>query len=428
MSVRPPHPFCWLAFGAVLFATVATAPAQEQKVVGYPKRDLLSPFRNPNDVYLPPEELFRNLRIMQDLAEAGRAEKRFDETGREVVADPAWEKAYQEVWKIGLDAAYLANIIRLQRHAPDRLTAFYAGFYLANSHQVLQIIEHIPGEPDRNIRQAMFPRAAEFVQKQLGRKFGELSEDEKKAIRELLPQPGSPAAKAQGLVRPPQDEDTLHELRVVPFLQMLDLDDPLDQAQALWFLTQVFRVRLDLALVWLEPSLPRLRQLLTSPDKRVRDQAIALFETIGPKDLRRAPSEARDLQDWAEEAARALFPPIRNLNDAILQLHPSKERDTIVEAGVKSLETSAIGDAYTGKNADGQWVRGFRLLRLPDELKPLAIPVESVITTVNGVATPNAELLLRTIREQLALQKHPRRLIVEYVLKGAPHAVEYRIQ
>ena len=185
---------------------------------------------------------------------------------------------------------------------------------------------------------------------------------------------------------------------------------------------------MDLALAWLEPSLPRLHQLLDSPSKQVREQVITLLTTIGPKDLRRAPTDARDLHAWANEAARGLFAPIRNINDAIVQIHPSPERDALVAAALEALENSSIGDPFVGQGADGQWIRGFRVATVPDELKPLAIPAEAIITTINGSATPNAKVLIDTVRTQYEKMKRgPRRFLVEYVLKGKTHAVEFRV-
>jgi hypothetical protein len=243
-----------------------------------------------------------------------------------------------------------------------------------------------------------------------------------------MPQPGSPAAKAAGITRAPRDEDQLYSLRLVPFFQLLDLDEPLDQAQGLWFLKEVFLLRRDLALAWVEPSLPRLRQLLASDDAAVRAQAIGLFAAIGPKGLPSAPiDDARALQTWADTAARALFPPIRNLNDAVVQIQPSPERDALMAAGTKALATSAIGDAFSGRGKDGQYYRGFRVITVPDELQALAIPAGAVITTVNGVGITDAASLLATVQKLLDTQKHPRQLLVEYRLGDEQHAVEYRL-
>lgn len=417
-----------LPIGA-LALVLPCCPAQQQKHVAFPDRDVLSPFRNPGDVYAPPDELFRNLRIMEAIAGRADTKKEFDQDGREVVDDGHWRAARVEVERIGVDAAYLAQIMRLHRNANERATAFYGAFFCTNRDHVFNLISHIPGEPERRIREAAMPRAVAYLRANLGRRFGDLSLEQRTAMTKAMPEIGSPAAKAAGISRLPVDEDHLHDVRLVPFYQLLDLDEAIDQAQGLWFLKEVFLIRRDKALVTLEPALPRVRQLLASPDAAVREQAIGLLAAVGPKKLRTAPvDDPRDLQAWADEAAKDLFPPIRNLNDAIVQLHPSPERDAVVAAGIKALETAAIGDAASGQRKDGTAYRGFRVVTVPDELKALAIPAGATVVAVNGIGVSDAASLLRTVREQIAVQRHPRRLFVEFVRDGSDHAVEYRIQ
>ncbi|MCU0864415.1 MAG: hypothetical protein MUC36_11515 [Planctomycetes bacterium] len=422
MTVR--LPFVLLLSTALL---LPGASAQEQKTIAYPARDILSPFRNPVEVYAPPDELFRALRTMQELAADPKAPKSYDEKGREVLDDVRWRAAYADVQRLGLDAGYLAQIIRLSRNAGDRATALYAMFFVDNPSYAIELIEHIPGEPERKAREAAFPRAVEFLRRNLARRFGDLTDEQKKALLAVVPEPGSPAAKARGVGRAPQDSDTLHQMRVIPFLQLLDLDDPLDQAQALWFLKEVFRLRIDLALMWLEPALPRIRQLVQLEDERVRQQAIELLQVVGPAGLRAPPEDPRDLVTWADEAAKGLFPPIRNLNDAVVQLHPSPERDAVVAAGEEALRDSAIGDPFVKQGKDGMWIRGFQVIRVPDALKPLAIPAGAIVTTVNGIQVGDAKTLLQTVKDQLRRQKHPRRLLIEYLRNDAMHAIEYRV-
>lgn len=418
-----------VALPSVFTATLSLCLAQEPKFVAYPERDILSPFRNPVEVYAPPDELFRQLRIMQAFAERPDAAKDFDKDGREVVADERWQAARKEIERIGVDAAYLAQVMRLHKNANERATAFYGAFFCTSRDHVFNLISHIPGEPERRTREAAMPRAIAYLRANLGRKFGDLSPEQKDAITRTMPQIGSPAAKAAGITRLPDDRDHLHDVRLLPFFQMLDLDTTIDQAQALWFLKEVFTIRRDKALVWLEPALPRVRQLLASGDTTVRDEAIGLMQAVGPQKLRPAPvDDARDLQSWADEAVKELFPPIRNVNDSIVQLHPSPERDAIVAAAVKALETSAIGDPATGRTKDGLTYRGFRIATVPAELKALAIPAEAIVTAVNGVGVHDAASLLRTVREQLAAGKHPRVLMVDYVRDGQSHAIEYRIR
>lgn len=421
MTVAPHALLC-----AGLLGLAAAATAQEPLNCGYPERDVLSPFRNPTDITAPPDELFRNLRIMRNISEQEPERSRFDAKGRQVVDNDGWRAAYARVQELGLDAGMLAQMMRLHRNADQRTVAFYAAFYCDNIGYVMELIGHIPGEPVREVRERALLKAVEFLRAHLGRRFGDLTDEERAVVVANMPEPGSPAAKARGIQRAPRDEDHLHGLRLAPFFQLLDVEDPLDRAQALWFLRQVFELRRDLASAWLEPALPRLRQLLAGADERVRGEAVQLFQLIGPEDLPAPPDDPAALTAWADRAGKHLFPPIRNLNDAIVQLYPSEERDAVVAAAVAALENESIGDPFRGQRADGTWFAGYRIARVPAALAPLAIPAEAVITTVNGVSVPSAGAVLKVVRKLVA-RPRPTRLFVEYVRDGETHAVEYRI-
>ena len=422
MSVRP------LRLILILAAVLPAAFAQERKHVAFPERDALTPFRAPSEIYAPPDRLYSLLRRMRAMAANPANERSTDEDGREVLALEAWREIHGEVERIGLDAGYLASIMRMSKNDDDRRTAFYAMFYCDRVDYVMNLIGHIPGEPLRATRQEAFARAIEYLKANLNRRFGDLDPDHKKAILEAMPEIGSPVAKQRGIVREPRDDDHLNQLGLIPFFQLLDVDEPIDQAQALWFLKEVFTLRIDLAQLWLEPVLPRLRQLLISDDAKVREQVTGLLRAIGPKDLPEAPvDDPVGLRDWAEIAIRNLFPPIRNINDALIVLFPSEDRDRIVKAAVEGLVDSAIGDPYTGKDEAGERVRGFRLATMPDELEPLAIPRGAIITSLNGAMVHDAESLLQTATRLIESLGTPRKLLVEYVVEGKRKAVEYRI-
>jgi hypothetical protein len=412
---------------AAAIGSFGAAAAQDAKHIAYPTKDALSPFRNPTDAYAPPDEVYRLLRAMQSLADEPGAVKKFDAEGREVVDDKRWREARTELLRIGVDAGYLAQIMRLNRNVADRATAFYGAFHVVDVDLVFELIAHIPGEPERRTRELAMPRAIGFLRAHLGRRLGELSPERKEAMLKALPPLGSPMAKQRGLFRTPVDDDYLHSIPLVPFLQLLDVDAEIDQAQALWFLKEVFTIRQDAALLWLEPSLPRIRQLLLSKSAQVREQAIGLLQAIGPKDLRQPPTREDELVAWADEAAKALFPPIRNLNDTIVQLHPSPERDQIAAAAVAAFENASIGDAFSGQRKDGTRFHGVRIVTVPEALKPLAIPAEAIVTSVNGIAVTDAKVLLATVKGELARRGHPRKLLVEYVYAGEARAIEYRV-
>ena len=317
-------------FAALFGAASSPAHAQQAFDCGYPERDILSPFRAPSDITAPPEELFRNLRIMRNLAAQKPELASFDEKGRQIVDDPTWRQAYDRVQEIGLDAGMLAQMMRLHRNGDQRGVAFFGGFYCDNIGYVMELISHIPGEPIRGVRELAFPKAVAFLRAHLGRTFGQLSDEERALVLANMPEPGSPVAKARGIQRAPRDSDHLHALRMQPFFQLLDVEESIDRAQGLWFLKEVFTIRADLASAWLEPALPRVKQLLLDEDAQVKKGAVELLQQIGPDDLSAPPEDDAALLAWADRAGKHLFPPIRNLNDAIVQLYPSPERDAVV--------------------------------------------------------------------------------------------------
>lgn len=415
---------------SLLAATAAagTCAAQEPLPPAYPERDVLSPFREPTDVYAPPDELFRQLQLMQRISESGRAEVSYVD-GQEVVADPTWRAARERVREIGIDAGQLAHLIRLHRNAEQRDIAFYGAFFVDNVDYAMDLVSHIPGEPVRRTREKAMQRAIPFLKEHLSRTFGDLDQDQKQALIDAIPEIGSPAARAQGIRRAPQDDDKLYALRLVPFFQMLDLEDPVDQAQALWFLKEVFRIRPDLANFWVEPALPRIRSLLFSGDEAVRDEAIGIYRAIGAADLPEPPdvSDRDAMERWLDRAARHMFPPIRNINDAIVQLFPSEDRDAIANAGREALVNSSIGDPYRGQREDGSYFSGFQISYVPEALEPLAVPAKATITTINGNPISSGKDVLDVVGRLLKGRPRPTRLFVEYVLDKKDFAIEYRI-
>lgn len=414
-----------IAVTAALLGAVLRAQ-DPQADCGYPERDILSPFRQCEEVYAPPDAVYERLAIMRARALDPATRKSFDSDGREIVDDASWRRAHQELQRLPLDAGYLAEILRRSKNADDRDLALYGMFFVSDVAHVCNLIGHIPGEPVRKAREAALPRAVEYLRVHLPRRYGDLTDEQKQALD--LPEPGSPAAKAMGITRAPRDEDHLFAVRLQPFFQLLDARDEIDQAQGLWFLTEVFRIRRDLALFWLEPALPRLRQLLGQGGPQVREQVLELMRVIGPKDLPEAPTDdPRALQLWFDRAAVALFPPIRVVNDALVQLQPCPERDAIAAKGRQALAGDSIGDAVDVKQKDGTWVRGFRVAHVPDELAILQIPAGAIITNVNGVPVRTSRQLLETVERILQSSGHPRKLIVEYVHKEQAKACEYRV-
>src|SRR5262245_22659732 len=144
--------------------SIGALPGQQQKPPpAYPERDALSPFRNPQDIVAPPDELFVKLSTMRRIADEPGAAKSFDAEGREIVDDDAWREARRQAERIGIDAAILANLMRKSRNADDRAVAFYAGFFSPNEEHVFELIAHIPGEPERKTRERAYPRAIAYL-------------------------------------------------------------------------------------------------------------------------------------------------------------------------------------------------------------------------------------------------------------------------
>lgn len=413
------------AASAVLFAPAAAAQQPLAKS-GYPERDILSPFRACDQIVGPPDAVYAQLRILRARAEDPATKKKLVK-GVEHVDDPVWRAAHAEVKRLGIDAGHLAQVMRGSRNADERDLAFYGAFLVDDVAYVVNLISHIPGEPVRSIREHALRRAVDYLREHVHVRWGDLTEEQRKGI--TIPEPGSPAARSAGVTRKPVDADHLYSPRLIPFFQLLDVDDPVDQAQALWFLKELFAMRPDLALIWLEPALPRVEQLYVDGGPVVRPEAAGVLQTIGPKDLPPPPlgGELADRLAWAKLAKSALFPPIRSLNDAVVQMHPSPERDAIAAAGREALEGASIGDPFTGKAKDGTMLRGFRVAHVPEALVPLRIPQGAVITAVNGAVVRDGKELLAEIRRQLATLRTPKKILVEYFVGGEPRAVEYRL-
>ncbi|MGE3173730.1 MAG: hypothetical protein AB7O97_13985 [Planctomycetota bacterium] len=422
----------------------ATLSAQDpHAAIAYPERDVLSPFRAPAEIVAPePEIVFTALRAMRRIAETPGASVSFDADGREVVDDPEWQRLHREVQRIGLDAGVLAGLMRKNRDGDLRDLAFYAAFHCTNIDYVCNLIGHIPGEPMRATREKAYPRAIEFLRAHLGRTFGSLSKEQQDAVTASMPEPGSPAAQAKGITRMPRAEDLLFGVNLKPFFQLLDLEEPADQAQALWFLAQCFEIRRDLAEAWLEPALPRVRQLLLGDHAEVRAQALLLLGTIAPADaaVPAADADREALEAFADAATRATFPPIRRISDGVLLLLPSADRDAIAAAGRAALTAGGIGEATFGKTPKGQPYRGLRIERMPAELEVLGIPLEAIVTAVNGVPINDAGSLLRAIEAQFRYRDRSedrqgvmrplfrRDLLVELLIDGETRLFEYRIR
>jgi hypothetical protein len=431
------HPFVVPALLLALSTagTAGSAAGQRAKAPpAFPERDILSPFRSCTEISAPPTDQFVQLRVMMSIAKDAYARRSFDDQGREIVDDEAWLRARRELDRMGLDAGHLAILMRDSRNASDRAVAFYGMFFCNNPMYVFNLISHLPGEPVQKTRADNYPRAIAYMQAHIGTTYGDLTDEQKQGLD--LPEPGSPRAKAMGITRAPLDSDLLFQINLKPFFQLLDLDEPLDQAQGLWFLKECFLLRKDLALTWLEPALPRINQLLLSEDARVRIEAIGLLSAIAADDVEVPGPDApsAELTDFARRASMALFPPIRPISEGLILLFSSPERDALVAAGKQAL-VEGIGHATNGKTKDGLPYRGFRVERVPDELTALGIPAGAVITSISGVPVRDGAHLVDVVdslfhvrdkRGQLQ-RISQKTLLVEFLHDGKARAVEYRV-
>lgn len=418
-----------LATALALTTTVLALPAQQQTLSAYPNRDELTPFRACTGIVAAPDAVFQQLRILREQAERTGAAVDFDANGITTVNHPVWRQSLEELRKQNIDAGWLARILRESRNADERDLAFFGMFFCAEPGHVCNLIAHIPGEPERATRQKAYRRAVAYLRAHLARRFGDLGDEQRKALLENMPAVGSPAAKAMGITRTPVEADHLYVVNLTPFFQMLDLGEPVDQAQALWFLKEVFSVRPDLAKGWLEPAMPRVRGFLEGSEPLARTEARGLLAAVAPKTIRQPEAGAGEAEwtAWTVAVTKAVFPPIRTLSEALFALYPSEERTALAARVKEALSGDTLGDSASGKTEAGEQYWGFRVARLPKELEGLGVPAGAVVTALNGRPVRSAKDLLATGTNLLAMGRGQRSLFVDYVHEGRKKAVEYRV-
>ena len=367
--------------------------------------DWRMPFRKPLVNLQPPEAMWEHLEPMLRIAAEAPAElRRFDEHGVEVVDDPRWRKHLEALRSMPFDAPYLSLVIRESKFEKDRQIAFYGAFLSPDPQQVFALIEHIPGEPSRAIRQDAYLRAASFLRAHPTRR---------------------PAADAG-----PGEDGLVAAMRVdpAPFVALLEVDDERDRLQALWFLARLGELRPEAGIEAIGLGHDALRAAAGAESQRERVALRDFVAILDPVDAREAPAKdavADDVVAWFDVVHHDLYPPIRRRSSGLVDLHPSPELDEIVAAGARALRDGSIGtDAATGSTKDGIAFRGFRLDVLPAPLDLLGLEHGWVITAINGLPTPSAESLLAALRRALP---QARRFFVEYVdRQGEVGAVEFR--
>ncbi len=409
----------------VLFLSTALLAGLGTPLPG--QQDILSPFRNPQESVPIPErlsEVFRQLRIMQSTAE-NIGPVSFDELGREVCDSPRWKDAYEELRGYYVDPGFLSQVIRYSGSPQDRDVALYGSYFVDNPDYVLDLIEHIPGEPVQRLREKAYARAINYLRVHLPRTFGDLSEEEYAALG--LPQVGSPAAKAMGLVRDPRTDDSLYLLDLRPFVQLMEKDSESVHAQGLWFVKECFWIERRLAADWMERMTPRLRLFMMSENELVRRESFGVIEAADPKERPAPPldSDPKDARAWLDAVLYEIYPPIRVIAEGLIDLYPSPDLDEVIEVGTALLSRDSIGLIENGRTSDGKPYRGLHVARIPEPLDKLGIPRGSVIININGQPVSGSMRILEIIRTDL---EHRLQFLVEYVHDGQLRAIAYRVR
>lgn len=416
-----PHHATARALSAVLLLATGLA-AQQATDAAEDGVDWRMPFRAPDREIEPPADVWVQLDTMLAARERVAPSKVSFDGGREIVDDPDWRAAREKLLTTRLDAGYLSLLIRESDSVRDRRLSMYGMFYVTDPAVVFQMIEHIPGEPVRELREEAFPRAIEFAAAHLAkRNSGDLSEWLKIKV--------GPSGE-----RPPRPGEFSFGFDLAPFHALLAVDDWRDHAQALWFLARTAELRADTQEVVLEGALPFLRKTLTSEHEEVRHQAFALLATCDPTpdDIPTAapdgPSDEQ-LTDWFERVRYEVFPPIRVLSDGLVEMWPSEDLDRIVAVGSRALSEGTVGVMTSGQDSNKSFYRGLELGELPEPLDKLGLERGSVVTAVNGSpVTSSADLLVLIERAIEGAAKRSPRLIVEYVREGKRLAREFRVQ
>ncbi len=391
---------------ALLGAALAAAPAAQPLLPN--SHDGLMPFRSPQQNVEAPQDLFRDLQLMVSLVEnPGEYEVHFDEDGREVCTNPIWQRTREIIkGKMFNMAALFGIVLRDSRHTNDRKLAAYGTFYVDKVSDIFELIAFLPGEPAREIREPAFRRAIGFLR---------------------VHWPQDQEVDPEAPVDPDYPTPPLYRLDAGPFLALLDLDDPRDQAQGLWFLKELCVIRPDTAGVLLGHAEPRLRRLLQSDDRIVHAEAREFLHWADPKHREPPPADAgaEVLMQWLDAVMYDVFPPIRRVNKGRVDLYPSDDLTRIIADGQEALRGQALGRPTSGQRRDGTPFRGFKLQRLPAPLDKLRLPLDCVILSISGTSVATGEDILTAIEARL---RHGKSLQVEYQLGERVHMMEYHVQ
>lgn len=404
-----------LGWATLLLGPIAVA--QETTPAGTAEGvDWRMPFRSPASNVAPPD-CWVDLRPMYEIARDAAPEQRsFDANGTEVIDDPVWRQHHDAFVVSRIDAGYLSVILRDSRHISDRAIAFYGSFYVPDPSVVLQLVQHIPGEPARGLREDAYRRAAEYVRVHLPTRVdGDLD-----AWSKTRPAPGGG--------RPPRPGTYVHPFDPTAFVALLGVDDWRDYEQALWFLSRCTESRKEVGLAALDMGHALLRNVIATGRPSTRQAAQEFVALLDPVADRKSPTTEAPSDDWLAWYAAAvhdIFPPLRRISEGLFELYPSADLDDLVRVGTAALKNGSLGtDGVSGTNAQGGPFRGFRLETLPAPLDQLGLEHGFTITSINGVPSATAAAMLKLFEKSAARTK---RFVVEFVdRQGAARAIEYR--
>ena len=382
-----------------VFLLLAGLPAQEALVDTYWQResgakvyDELTPFRNPTglkvpgapQVKLPP--IVEEFVIMFNLAVSARSEDLVvDESGRQIYADPRWAASLEKVLELSIRMeGWVGKLFMESDNVLWRRVCAYGMFYFNNPQDVINMIAFLPGEPRRDIREDSFWRVVEYL-----------------AIHLPQNRPQNPLTPNNGVVVP------LYQFNPMPFMQLLDKPEELDQAQALWFLAEVLSFRPDLGKSYLSEIVDRVPALLTSSSAMVRSRALDFLAAIDRTPGRAPEPSATDEERlaWLGQLEYELYPPIRHISSGLVEIYPSADRERLVTVGRQWLDDKDFLPKATEVTKSGMTRYGVRVNHLPDPLDKLGIPMGALIMGINRAPTRTAEEFHKRITDGVEAHK-----------------------
>jgi hypothetical protein len=379
----------------------------------------LKPFRTPKTNLQPPLAFYDEVREMDRLQrDPTTCRNAVDAEGRPTCDNPKWQEHRQQALSKGQRlGGYLATVLQDSGSAADRRLAFYGSYFVDSIQDTIAIMSMIPGEPEAATRDENYGRAIDFLRVHLTK-----SRDGEAAARDPSPADYARDAVVGNKVYERPDAP-LYSLDLNPFCALAEIGEPRDQAQALWFINEVVGIRKEFGQHALSLMKDFLLPLLAHRHEELGKQARAFLQAVDSKG-RKAPEGAgeRELGAWLDAVVYDVFPPIRQVSAGLVELHASDDLRRIGEVGRDALARDALGSTRTGRVGQMPY-RGFRVMRLPAPLELLRIPVDAVITHVNGVPVATSAELLDAVT---LFAKDRRKLIVEFVHEGGTKAIEYR--